>query len=226
MPSELKVLTISYLTDYRHKPKTAKQISAASATRCFALLPSCGNVPFGMAKPGPKTPKAKAAVRHNAVQHGIRSDVAVIDGMEDPEEWQWHRDGIIESFQPEGVLEFTLAERVALILWKLKRVEFYQSLQTRLFIDKTESDMQVAEAYANRTLAEGVYPQIDPEEVRRHELLRALPPDDVLDRTIRYEAHLHRQYVQTMHELEALQTRRTGGQSPLARLDISAPPSA
>jgi len=38
-----------------------------------------------MAKPGPKTAKAKAAVENNAIQHGIRSDVAVIDGIEDYE---------------------------------------------------------------------------------------------------------------------------------------------
>ncbi len=57
-------------------------------------------------------------------------------------------------------------------------------------------------------------------------LLRILPDDEVLTKITRYEAHLHRQYIQTLHELEALQTRRTGGSAPLARLDISASPAA
>ncbi len=41
---------------------------------------------------------------------------------------------------------------------------------------------------------------------------------------MRYEAHFHRQYIQTLHELEAIQLGRQGGHFPLARLDISAPP--
>jgi hypothetical protein len=41
---------------------------------------------------------------------------------------------------------------------------------------------------------------------------------------MRYEAHLHRQYIQTLHELEAIQIRRKGGTSPLARLDIIGAP--
>ncbi len=53
---------------------------------------------------------------------------------------------------------------------------------------------------------------------------RTLPGRDVLDKIMRYEAHLHRLYIQTLHELEAIQTRRQGGHSPLARLDISGPP--
>ncbi|MFQ5474006.1 MAG: hypothetical protein ACE5FA_14140 [Dehalococcoidia bacterium] len=178
-----------------------------------------------MAKRGPKTAKAKAAVKHNAVKHGIRSDIAVIDGIEDPEEWQWHRDGIIESLQPEGVLEFTLAERVALLYWKLKRVEFYQALETRHNIDMTEKYLQTIEMHRN-PLPSGEVPELDPEFVRRYELLRVLPGEDVLARIIRYSSHLHRMVHATIHELEAIQTRRKGGQSPLARLDITGPPSA
>jgi hypothetical protein len=42
---------------------------------------------------------------------------------------------------------------------------------------------------------------------------------------MRYETHLHRQWVQTLHELEALQQRRKGLPTHLARLDISASPA-
>ena len=111
-----------------------------------------------MAKPGPKTAKAKAAVRRNALKHGIRSEVAVIDGIENPKEWKWHRDGIIESLQPEGVLEFTLAERIAMILWKLKRVDFYQALKTRYSIDQTEDRLLKIAAVRDRTLQPGEMP--------------------------------------------------------------------
>jgi hypothetical protein len=41
---------------------------------------------------------------------------------------------------------------------------------------------------------------------------------------MRYEVSLHRQCIQMFHELEAMQTRRKGGSSPLARLDVSGAP--
>ena len=54
---------------------------------------------------------------------------------------------------------------------------------------------------------------------------RMLPSSDDMEKIMRYEAHLHRQLHQTLHELEALQSRRKGGRpSPLARLDVAASP--
>ncbi len=49
---------------------------------------------------------------------------------------------------------------------------------------------------------------------------RILPTEEELQRITRYEAHLSRQMYQALHELEALQKRRTGGESPLARVDV------
>ena len=41
-----------------------------------------------------------------------------------------------------------------------------------------------------------------------------------LEKVMRYEGHLHRQLLQTLHELEAMQARRAGRPAPLARLDV------
>lgn len=49
---------------------------------------------------------------------------------------------------------------------------------------------------------------------------RLLPDEKFLDKVARYEAHLSRGLYKAMHELEALQARRTGGAAPLARLDV------
>ncbi len=48
-----------------------------------------------------------------------------------------------------------------------------------------------------------------------------LPPGTELDKIMRYEAHLSRQFYQAKHEHEALQQQRRGEATPLARLDIS-----
>jgi hypothetical protein len=48
-----------------------------------------------------------------------------------------------------------------------------------------------------------------------------LPQDDMtLEKVARFEAHLSRGFYKALHELEALQVRRTGGAAPLARLDV------
>jgi hypothetical protein len=49
---------------------------------------------------------------------------------------------------------------------------------------------------------------------------RLLPDEKTLEKVARYEAHLSRGLYKALHELEALQTRRSGSIAPLARLDI------
>ena len=49
---------------------------------------------------------------------------------------------------------------------------------------------------------------------------RLLPDEKTLEKVARYEAHLSRGLYKALHELEALQTRRSGGAAPLARLDV------
>ena len=49
---------------------------------------------------------------------------------------------------------------------------------------------------------------------------RVLPDEKTLEKVARYEAHLSRLFHKSLHELEALQTRRSGGVAPLARLDV------
>ncbi len=67
---------------------------------------------------------------------------------------------------------------------------------------------------------------ITPEQIDLQVGIRMLPGGDTLAKITRYESHLHRVCIQTLHELEAMQTRRKGGNTPLARLDITGAPQA
>jgi hypothetical protein len=49
---------------------------------------------------------------------------------------------------------------------------------------------------------------------------RLLPDEKTLEKVARYEAHLSRGLYKALHELDALQVRRSGGAAPLARLDV------
>ena len=76
---------------------------------------------------GPKTPEGRLAVRLNASTHGILSPEPIVTAYEKPEDWEAHRAAIVDSLSPEGGLEHLLAERVALMSWRLNRVTLYEA---------------------------------------------------------------------------------------------------
>jgi hypothetical protein len=45
---------------------------------------------------GPRTEEGKEVVRWNATRHGMRSPAPVVPGVEKAEEWEDHRDGVLE----------------------------------------------------------------------------------------------------------------------------------
>jgi len=289
------------------------------------------------AKGGPATEEGKEVVRWNATRHGIRSPAPVVPGVEKKEDWEEHRDGVLESLSPVGHLEFVLAERAALLSWRLHRVIRYETESIALFQEKAEDELAKERRFESGPdhpeavrgnaksdeqdykllkrfvkmkddkrlssmdadiiiwgameradkVAEG---EVDPEEllesvsvpalpdsdswegyegwsaglvraviekvaqatgeepealleaairsaqwkaerskleaekVERHlrnmAKERLLPDEKTLEKVARYEAHLSRGLYKALHELEALQVRRSGGAAPLARLDV------
>ena len=275
-------------------------------------------------------------VRWNATRHGIRSPAPVVPGVEKPEDWEEYRDGMLEDLAPLGSLELALAERVALLSWRLHRVTRYETetiarsqesvledLASRRRFDSHArgpihpEDVLAAPKEARRTerllkkfpdypderklsgsdagavlwaVAERVDDEVDLEELELpgvpewaglygdiyewdgwsvglvreclsliasaagedlEELMdgarekarldvitaksaaervetelsnmrreRLLPDEKTLEKVSRYEAHLSRLMFKALHELEAIQTRRSGGTAPLARLDV------
>src|SRR5215204_5993773 len=290
-----------------------------------------------MPKGGPATQEGKEVVKWNATQHGIRSPAPVVPGVEKAEDWEDHRDGVLESLQPEGHLELVLAERAALLSWRLRRVIRYETETIALYQERVENDLarerrfesgpdhpeavrgnaksareehsllkrfakmeddkplsaldadsviwyamecadKVAEGEVDpeellesvsvpgladsdswegyegwtaglvRAVIETVARAIDEEpedlleaatrsarfkvertkreaekverDLRNMARERLLPDEKTLEKVARYEAHLARGLYKALHELEALQVRRTGGAAPLARLDV------
>ena len=90
---------------------------------------------------GPKTEEGKAAVRLNALRHGVTAEAAVIPFVENPEDWEAHREGILESLSPVGHLETILAERVAMLLWRLGRANRYEREIAAIKQEEMEEDL-------------------------------------------------------------------------------------
>src|SRR5829696_6758753 len=150
--------------------------------RC-GMSSSSGTGSLSLAKGGPATQEGKEVVKWNATRHGIRSPAPVVPGVEKAEDWEEHRDGVLESLQPEGHLELVLAERVALLSWRLHRVTRFETESIALYQEQIEEDLAQERRLGSRVLGAD-----HPEEVRwklkdaqrTHRTLKKLPrlPDD------------------------------------------------
>ena len=136
---------------------------------------------------------AKAAGPDDLEFHHFRRRVTHDDLTDQcaEDDWQTHRTNIIDALAPVGALETALAEHVASVLWRLRRVMMYESAS----IDERQHLEQLS--------------------------ARLLPHPDTIDRIIRHEAHLVRQLLQLLRELEARQDARHGKPTPLVRVDVN-----
>ncbi len=69
---------------------------------------------------GPRTPEGKAVVSQNAVKHGLLAREGVLRG-EDWEEFERHREMLLEELRPVGAPEVILATRIIDLSWRLQR---------------------------------------------------------------------------------------------------------
>ncbi len=70
---------------------------------------------------GPRTATGKAAVRLNAVTHGLTAQQVIL-GDEAPDEYEAFRAHWLEDLTPRGAREEGLAERIITAAWRLRRV--------------------------------------------------------------------------------------------------------
>ena len=75
---------------------------------------------------GPKTPQGKAAASQNALKHGLSAGRDVVF-TENQEDFDIHRDALLEELSPQGQMELILAERIVTLSWRLKRADLIQN---------------------------------------------------------------------------------------------------
>ena len=128
------------------------------------------------------------------------------------------------AIEPEGQLETAHAERVASLFWCIQRLPRYETEMMAHSLDDIPGDLEPVFRYGEALgITQDDNAKLD--SIAKAVSRRMLPSSDNMEKIMRYEAHLHRQLQQTLHELEALQARRKGERlSPLARLDVSGSP--
>jgi hypothetical protein len=138
---------------------------------------------------GPATQDGKAIVRWNATRHGINSTQPVVSGLENTEDWESHLKGIMENLSPVGHLEVTLAERVALLSWRLHRVTRFETGAIATSQETIEDDIDDRDRFLSAL---------------KHNRLETTHPDD-----IRFEAKYHKQSHNALRRFPSLGADKT-----------------
>jgi hypothetical protein len=128
-------------------------------------------------------------VRWNATRHGISSPKPVVPGLEKQEDWQEHWEGILENLSPVGHLEVTLAERVALLSWRLHRVTRYETGAIAISQETIEDDIHDRDRFLS---------------VMKHKGLESTHPED-----IRFEAKYYKQSHDALRRFPSLGPDKT-----------------
>jgi hypothetical protein len=176
---------------------------------------------------GPNSESGKAITRGNALRHGLLAQkITIYD--ECPEEFEALCKSAHDSLKPRDSLQEHLVDRIAVCLWRLRRIPNleagiveYQSLNNEL----NGVDLQIREhnfefhipsnAEAKKALPASL-------KKRRTKILNGLQngqaavggaffrngePNDALGKLSRYESQISRELFRTLRELERLQTK-------------------
>jgi hypothetical protein len=135
---------------------------------------------------GPRTPQGKAVVALNALQHGLLSREAVIQGESEAELVDLGK-RLRRQLAPVGELELLLVDHIIATAWRLRRAI---ALETMLF-DTERGD---SSAY--------------------YGALSYKVDRDKLQLLSRYEVTLERSMYKALHELQRLQAERRGVSVP------------
>lgn len=137
-----------------------KATRSATSTRKLAA-----NRKNALRSTGPRSAAGLSTSSRNALRHGLRSVSPVVAAVETAEAWEEHRAALFESLAPVGYLEELLAERVAILSWRLDRVVRFET--GTLAVDQETAEATLGKARVSR-LAGGTFSPDDLDVVRSY----------------------------------------------------------
>jgi hypothetical protein len=180
---------------------------------------------------GPRSQGGKLRSRLNSRKHGLTAKMLIIVG-EHADDFDQLLVGLVEEYQPQSLLECELVERLAGILWRLRRVPSFEAA----ILDARHDRIWTQNNYRSAPEPEG---QNDDQERREEEsdwessveLGRALIDDarysDALGKLARHETTLMNAFAKTLQMLLLLQDKRSNTESkPVVLEAVALPPAA
>ena len=181
---------------------------------------------------GPRTSEGKAVSRLNAAKHGLTAQTLVLPG-EDPASFATLRDDVLADFQPSSAVETHLAEHVASLLWRLRRLatveygifawEWYSELSERANAEAESCSHNIndalttldtfvdekAEARAQARAREATERRNEDSLMLGCSFRRDASTADAFSKLSRYQACLERSLFRTLAELRNIQSAST-----------------
>ncbi|MEK7408463.1 MAG: hypothetical protein AAB225_25605 [Acidobacteriota bacterium] len=157
---------------------------------------------------GPNTPQGKAAVRFNALKHGLRAEHLVLEDEEQPA-FDELLSTCLAEHQPQGPTETDLVHQLVTASWRLRRL---RTMETGLF------DIRLAdhdEALKREYVGIGIQGRLAYVFACRTGEFNILA---------RYEARVERSFYRALHELQRLKAGRAGQPIPPPQvIEVNAP---
>ena len=163
---------------------------------------------------GPKTVSGKARSSMNACKHGLTAQTVII-GDEDPTQFDCLRKALERDFQPCSIMERELVERLAGIVWRLRRMPKFEAALIEARCDQVRCDVYSSEA-RKRLEGAGGATGVALIEDSQHQ--------DALGKLSRHEAALMNAFTKTLQMLHFIQSQRPVEDDPV--IDAVAIPSS
>jgi len=141
---------------------------------------------------GPRTSAGKRTSSKNALIHGLLSREMLVGG-EDPTQFDALLESLLTDFAPHGANEQMLVEKIAIALWKMKRLHGAEAASVK------RNQMTTRAQYALKTEVEKV-------GLITEQAIQAMPINSL--GFIRYQSQLEGQYYRAMTMLQVAQDRR------------------
>lgn len=134
---------------------------------------------------GPKTAEGKSRVSGNALQHGMLSRHLIVAG-ERQEDFDTLLARMMQELEPVGLVEMTLVERVAVAIWRQRRLVRAESAQITLGnLDHSDMAASHVAPYLGRDWNDKLVRSVVAE---RPEDIPDYAPDDVLEELAIFQA--------------------------------------
>jgi hypothetical protein len=144
---------------------------------------------------GPKTPEGRAAVRMNALKHGLTAAEIVLP-TEDKLEFEQFQAAFEEECQPVGPIEQVLVEDIVAARWRMNRA---RKMEPGFFVLRLQAmRREIKEDFSN------LDPQAHLALIFRDDARDA----DTIGKMSRYEARFERSFHKALKELQRLQALR------------------
>ena len=147
-------------------------------------------------KGGPKTPAGRAAVRHNALKHGLSAQHPVIPNLEKQSDFDQYLGQLHQELKPTGIMEQMLVDQIADAYWRRQRIV---KMETGMFDVNNDNLKSYFEKTFQSPTAGDTLQAIAEFDARQI---------DMLGRYYRYGASFERSFFKAWKKLKSLQAAR------------------